>query len=278
MPADRQTTPWWLHLHLWGLDAPLAALAWALVYVHQMAILDTPVEPIFLLCVSVWAFNLLDRLLALIVYRENPLFCWKPAFYRIHLVPLGLLLFSALLSALWLALFQVGVYYLSFAFFPAACWLLSASLPAMWREPTVQRFLRAWAFAMACSAPAWFYSIAATPWDMLFYAPTLALTVLLFLFLQGREYGKNTARGLRGEYNGLYMLLPAGLFLLLLYCIAAAAFREPSERAFYYATAIGAALLQAMDRLRARLSPDAVMAAGWLLVALPGFFVAFLLR
>lgn len=278
MPADQQTTPWWLQLRLWGLDAPLAALAWALVYVRQLSILDTPSEPIFLLCVSVWAFNLIDRLLALIVYRENPLYCWKPAFYRAHLVPLVLLLFATLFAALWLALFQVGVYYLSFAFFPAACWLLAASLPPMWREPTVQRLLRAWAFAMACSAPAWFYSIAATPWEMPFYPPTLAFTVLIFLFLLGREYGQNARREQQGERRGVHLLLPTGLFLLLIYCMATALYRESSERVFYVATAIGAALLQVADRFRPRLSHDKALALGWLLLALPGFFAYFLLR
>lgn len=275
--ADRQHTPWWLHLRLWGLDAPLAALAWALVYARQLSILDTPSEPIFLLCVSVWAFNLLDRLLALIVYRENPLYCWKPAFYRAHLVPMSLLLFSALLSALWLALFQVGVYYLSFAFFPAVCWLLAAALPGMWREPTVRRLLRAWAFAMACSAPAWFYSIAATPWDILFYGPTLAFTVLVFLFLLGRDFAQNENRAILAERRGMHILLPAGLFLLLIYCIAAAAFRSSGESTFYYATAIGAALLQVAERFRPYLSRDGIAALGWLLVALPGFFAYFLL-
>lgn len=276
--ADRQQTPWWLQLRLWGLDAPLAALAWALVYVRQLSILDTPYEPIFLLCVSVWAFNLLDRLIALIVYRENPDFCWKPGFYRAHLVPMSFLLFSALLSALWLALFQVGVYYLSFAFFPAASWLLAASMPVMWREQTVQKLLRAWAFAMACSAPAWFYSIAATPCEMLFYPPTLALTVLIFLFLLGREPGYTMRPDFQGERQGVHLLLPAGLFLLLVYCVAAALFREPGARIFYYATAIGAALLQVTERFRPRLARDGVMALGWPLVALPGFFAYFLLR
>ncbi len=275
MPADRQQTPWWLQIHLWGLDAPLAALAWALVYVRQLDILDTPFEPIFLLCVAVWAFNILGRLIALIVYRENPGRCLKPAFYKAHLVPLVFLLLSALLSALWLATYQVGVYYLSFAFFPAVCWLLAVSLPFMWKETAVQSLILAWAFALSCSAPAWFYSIAASPRDMLFFAPTLALTVLIFLFNAGRTNGcrENERCG-----KNPAVLLPVGLFLLLLFCMVVSPFREPAERPFYYAVAMAAALLQAADRLRGRLSIDAMTAAGWPLIALPGFFAYFLLR
>lgn len=272
LPADRQHTPWWLHFHLWGFDAPLAALAWALVYVRQLDILSTPGEPIFLLCVAVWAFNILGRLIALIVYREHPARCWKPDFYRAHLVPLVLLLLSALLSALWLAFYQVGVYYLSFAAFPAAFWLLAVSLPVMWRESAVQALLLAWTFALSCSAPAWFYSIAASPRDMLFFAPTLAFTVFIFLFNLERKCWLNQREGER-----LQILLPVGLFLLLIFCIISAPFREPAERSFYYATAMGAALLQVMDRLSPFLSRDVRMASGWLLIALPGFFAYFLL-
>lgn len=274
LPDDRQHTPWWLHFHLWGLDAPLAALAWALVYVRQLDILSTPGEPIFLLCVAVWAFNILGRLIALIVYRENPVRCWKPDFYRAHLVPLGLLLLSALLSALWLALYQVGVYYLSFAAFPAAFWLLAVSLPAMWKKPAVQALLLAWAFALSCSAPAWFYSIAGSPRDMLFFAPTLAFTVFIFLFNLGRKCWLNREED---ERNNMQILLPVGLFLLLIFCMVSAPFREPAERSFYYAVAMGAALLQVMDRLNPCLSRDVMMASGWLLVAVPGFFAYFLL-
>ncbi len=270
MNTNQRNKPWWLLFHLLGLDAPLAALAWALVYVHVFSIIDIPNEPIFLLCIAVWVFLLITRLIDISIRKDIPAISWKASFFHAHLFPLCLLLLCALLAIFWMSFFYVGRYFLSLILPPFLLWLFSVSLPCMWRHfSNAQILLQSWAFALSCSAPAWFCLIYQSPAGMLSFPPTLALTVLIFLFLLGR---RDSGRELNERCAFLHAALPIGIFLLLIYCIAAAWLAGASEKPFYYAIAMGAAFLQILDRLCLLLPMALITTLGWLLIALPAFF------
>ncbi|OCA02599.1 hypothetical protein AC781_08900 [Akkermansia glycaniphila] len=250
---------------MWGLDIMLVALAWGLAYSKMLWIIGLPGEPLFLLCVCVWGFVLIMRMLKVIIYKSDPHACWRPEFYQARFIPLAYLIIAALLAALWLGLYQVGIGLLTFCSIPALCTALALMVPYLWKNRILQTALIALSFAGACSAPAWYYSITAPIANIILFPPTLCFAALVMLHLLSRHAWLQQGQ----EQNRIVGLLPVFLLALLLACLILANIMPPYERCFYYTIAIGAACLQVLDRYRHRMTTDQLFAIGWLSLALP---------
>ena len=253
-----QIAPWWLTMQLWGLDAPVAALCWALAYA---ALLDMPMitsGPLLLLTASVWLFTIGTRLYRAVVARRG----WYILFYRSHLAPLTLLILCVSAATLWMLFYYVGQILLLYALAPMAMLALSRLV----RMVEVLRGLcYATAFALACSVPSGFYSVLVSPFDLFLFGPTwyLALLMLLYYLLRGSWQLEEDAARLRG------IMVSVGLVVLFLGSLFSARNAPIYERPLYLTLAIAVACLEVLVRLRPHLSHDALFSIGWLAMALP---------
>lgn len=262
----------WILFRLLGVDAVIAVYAWVMAFNRLFDVVAVPFEPIFLLCISAWILLTISRLIHIVTLGEKDSDRWVAGFFRSHIFPVSLILLCAFLSVFWLALYQVGVNFLQLLVLPAICWLYSVSFPAvLWGWG--RTIARSWAFAMACSAPAWLYCMDGTVIEILFFQPTMALTVLMTLFIFFRKINAVTSSERVGRIADF---LPFGVFALVFYCILEASRCVPHERSFYYAVAVGAAFLQILSHLKTRLSKEEIAALGWPLLALSATVACFL--
>ncbi len=258
-PAQ-QSVPWWLTIQLWGLDAPAAALCWGLAYAHFMGIPMITSGPLLLLAAAVWLITIATRLFRAVVRRRG----WYVHFYRGHLGPMLALLFAVAAATLWMLFFHVGRYLLVYAWEPFFL-MVMGFMPFINRSDVLRGFLHASAFALACAAPAGFYSVLTMPTELLAFAPTWYLAILMFLYylLRGSWRMAEDAARWRG------LLVSVGLVPLFLFCLLTGVGAPAFERSLCYTIAIGVACLELLVRYRTRLSEDALFSLGWLSMALP---------
>ncbi len=255
-----QSAPWWLRVQLWGLDAPVAALCWALAYARFMDINMMTSGPLLLLAAAVWVLTMAERLFRAVVTRDG----WYIHFYRARLGTILMLLAAVAAAALWMLFFHVGRCLIPYAC-NALAFLLLGWLPVLRRSEYVRGFCQASAFALACSIPAAFYSVLTMPLELLFFAPTwyLAILMLLYHLLRGSwRMAEDAAR--RRD-----LLVSLGLVPLFCFCMLSANMAPGVERSLSLSIGIGAACLELLVRLRTRLSQDALFSLGWLGMALP---------
>ncbi len=255
-----QSAPWWLTIQLWGLDAPVAALCWGMAYAVLMDIPMMTSGPLLLLATSVWLITMASRLYRAVTQKQG----WHILFYRNNLVPVVMLSVSVAAATLWMAFFHVGKLLFIYTYKPVLL-LVLAMVPYLSHAKVLRGFFLSLAFALACAAPAAFFSVSVTPKDVWGFAPTWYLAILIFLYYLVRtswhmEEDDARKRGL---------IVSAGLVPLFLLCILSAGSAPSFERSICLTIVMGAACLEALVRLRPRLSQDALYALGWLTMALP---------
>lgn len=252
--------PLWFLPHLFGVDVAIAVYAWVVAYVRLFDVIVVPSEPIFLLCIAAWIFVSVHRFIGIVIHRDGAENGWRERFFRAHLFLVLLILLCSFLAVFWLALFQVGIYFLKLLVLPTLYWLISLK-----SRKIVGAVFQSLAFALGCSTPAWLYCLCGSPLDMAVFPPTLALTALMILFFFVRKFiGSSCPETL----NTVAEFLPFGLLALILYCTYMVCQCVPHERFFYYAIAVGVAFMQILIHLRVNLSKEVVVALEWPLLAL----------
>ncbi len=263
-----QRAPWWLTLQLWGLDAPLAALAWGLAFATYMDILMMTEGPLLLLTSSVWLFTIGSRLCSAALLRRG----WYVEFYRGHLAPMALLTLCVLAATLWMLFYYVGQIVLSYALAPTLI-LVLVQLPGIRRLPLIGGLGQSAAFALACAIPACFFSVIITPVDMLFesvqtgWGGLLLLMFLYYILRASWQQGEGANALAGGVSRRAYLLVLAffSVMFMLRACDAANPLQDPFDLTF----AMAMACLWVLVRLRTYVSRDALFALGWPVMALP---------
>ncbi len=255
-----QVAPWWLTIQLWGLDAPVAALCWGLAFATLMDIPMITSGPLLLLAASVWLITIATRLDRAVRRNQG----WYMRFYRSNLVPMALLTVSVAAASLWMLFFHVGQILILYTYKPFLL-LLLGSLPWLNHVEPLRGFFLSVAFALACAAPAAFFSVLVSPSELWNFAPVWYLAILIFLYYLVRTswHMEEDAARKRG------LIVSVGLVLLFLFCLLSAGSAPSIERSLCLTIAIGAACLELLVRLRPRLSQDALFSLGWLAMTLP---------
>lgn len=209
--------PWWMLPPLWGLDAPLVAAAWGVAFPGFYGVNSASSDPLILLVAVVWALNLLHRVITAALNRT----VWYAPYYRSHAFPMLLLVAALLFASVWMALYVVGAACLVYGLVPLC--LLALSMIPM--PGAVRNGLRAWALAVACQAPACYFSFGIEPGDATVQPAALGLGALFFLFLTERFSLRYNGRFLQGGAAFACTLSSA----LLLCCYWRAAFSAPDH-------------------------------------------------
>ncbi len=263
-----QRAPWWLTLQLWGLDAPLAALAWGLAFATFMDILMITEGPLLLLTSSVWVCTIGSRLFAAAVQRKG----WYVQFYRGHLAPMTLLTLCVLAATFWMLFYYVGQIVLAYAIAPTLILLLGHA-PLLRRVPLLRGLSQSAAFALACAIPACFFSVIITPIDMLIepymtgWGGLMLLMFLYYILRTSWRQGPAEDGKVGGVSRRAYLFVLA--FLSVVFVARAFDASSPLDAPYDFTLAIGMACLWVLLRLRAHVSRDALFALGWPLMTLP---------
>ncbi len=265
---ESHTPPWWLGLYLWGLDAPLFALAWGFGIALSMEIVMIAREPLMLLFALVWFFTLASRFCSAALLRRGA----YVDFYRSRAITMLLQLLIVLAASLWMLLCNVGSVMLNYAIAPLLI-LLAGHLPLIARVPLLRGLSQSAALALACAIPACYLSVVATPVGMLARPSESSwnmLMLLLFLFfilrLRWQGAGRQSAGtgGVSPRSFRLVMLIVSGV------CLARLVYSAPTtERPGALICTVGMAVLWLLLCLSSRCRRDALCALAWPLMALP---------
>lgn len=173
-----RSIPWWMIPRLWGLDVAVLALCWGVAYAALMQITMITGAPLLLLGALAWCGVMYLRLGAALRSAD----AWHAGFYRRNVAPLAVLLACVGMAALWLLLYYVGQNMLPLLAVPAVLYGL-----ALWDRSGstyVAPLARGCAFALACAAPACYFSFTRSAPEMLTSAPNWYLGILVFVYTE----------------------------------------------------------------------------------------------
>lgn len=272
MQKTKHQTPWWAIAQLWGLEAPIAALCWALAFSKILWITQVPLAVYFFLFVAVWVLSMLLRMARVFSKTTTAMNDWRAPFYRDHFIPLSCVTLAMMAAGVWIALFQVGVGLLGYCSLPfmfGCLYFLSGAFTHTLVK-NIRPLFGALSFAFGCLVPPWFYTIS-RGWDeFLVYRPCYSLAILLYLYFQFRKYWMQRRLEKRDASSDLALNIL--LLAYLIYTLVVASFVRGQEQYFYYALAVGSGGLQLMDRFRSRLSDEALHSLSWAGLALAAIF------
>lgn len=242
---------------LWGLDVAFAALCWGMLVAAHLRVTMLTVGPLLVLVSSVWLVVMGARICAAILGRSEG----GVAIYRRHLMPLVPLWVAVFAATLWLLCYHVGQSLLFYGILPFL-FLAAGGAPLLRRMKDYTLLCSALAFAMACAAPAYYYSFSLSPLQVLQSKPVLLLAGVFFLFFAER-WRSSPAVGVTAVAQTVCL---AALFVVCVY----SACNEPSfMRVFYVTLCMSVAVVQGLFRLRPRLSVSRWYALGWGVMAFP---------
>lgn len=244
---------------LWGLDAAFAALCWAICATQCMQITMVADGPLLLLTASVWVCTILMRVRNAIrqsrgLYHE---------YYESHAMPMLVLAACVSAAGIWMLLYYVGKDVLSYAFIPLV--LLLPSVGLFRQDSAFKRLCRSLALGFACLAPAFSMSFEVSSLHMFFRAPCWYVGILFFLFQQERTWWQEDAVA----RNSHSRLLVVGLFCLLGICTLSVGGDSYFERTMSLTTAMGAACLLLLAKMRPFLNGRTHFCLCWPIMTLP---------
>jgi hypothetical protein len=265
MPAQSRK-PWWLYPNLLSLDAPLVALAWLYVFAKTWRLGYHPWEAYAVLGMAMWVIYALDRLLdATLMGDENPTiqarhrFHWRHRkWFRIALMVVIPLLIGLVVLRMPVAIYQhlLPVVVMVAGFYGLA--MISSQEPG--EVSHTKNILGGITFAFGTAITAHVYRYEFSIHELIFSREFVCFTVLCIMNISAVGMWERTAGSTDREKaagNELALTLP--LILLAAVSLAYAAMEEQvSTRPFFYAILTGAGLLYALNRCRARFTPDAL--------------------
>jgi len=264
MPDRR--TPLWLLPNLLSLDAPLVAVAWLYLFARTWRVDYLPAVAYVALGLAVWAVYIFDRLLDaglrgtgsdLLQARHRFHLAHKRAFFVTGMV--------AALTALVLALVAMPIEVLRYAvlgflltlvFFAMALFSNQRSREAAYAKNALAGLVFAFGTAVAVHVYRPMYGLV----DLMKSREMICFGMLCMLNITAIDVWERDRQEDDPEEKAggeLSLTLP----LILLGAIAlvfAVLDREASTRPFFYAILTGAALLQVINRMRARFSVESL--------------------
>lgn len=282
MPPER-SKPIWLIPNLLSLDAPLVACAWLYIFANTWRVVYLPSTTYLSLGLVVWVIYVADRLLDAMMHGSSTgKLEARHEFHRKHQRIFRTLAMVAGLIALILVVTELATKIYGYALFGglmvAAFFTLSIFSTQDANEiPYTKNIIAGFSFAYGTAMLAWAYTGFGSE-DLLKSPELICFAVLCILNIAAIDLWEHASRTADLEIKATDEL---ALTLPLTVLGAAAlifALKDPdlTTRPFFYAILTGAALLQILNRNRARFSKDAlrVLADAALLAPLLVFLAA----
>lgn len=282
MPFE-QRKPFWLFPNLLSLDAPLVAVAWLYVFAKTWRVVYLPTTTYISLGLVVWVIYVSDRLLDALTHGGNSeKLEARHDFHRTHRKVFLVLAIIAGLVALTLVITGLATKIYGYALFGglmvAGFFTLSIfSTQGPHEIPYAKNILAGFSFAYGTAMLAFAYTGFSSE-DLLKSPELICFAVLCILNIAAIDLWEHANRSSDPETKAgdeLALTLP---LTLLGAASLVFALKDPdlTTRPFFYAILTGAALLQILNRNRARFSMDAlrVLADAALLVPIVVFLAA----
>ena len=261
--------PWWLYLSILGLDAPLIAVTWLLLFAQTWRVDYHPWEAYAALWFGVWAIRILARLLESAMMGDKALYSES---YR-KVMRVVAIAAGAIALVLTVLNFPLEVYqyllvggFLVLGYFALALFSGTEEHEIQYAKHLVGGL----AFAYGTTLTAHVYLLSMGIGDLLWSEEFLCFAVLCLLVSAATELWRQAAETEDKEISATHELaLSLPLTLLgaaaLVFAVRA---DSMSTRPFYYAILTGAALLQVVNKTRGRFSVNTlkILAVGCLLV------------
>jgi uncharacterized membrane protein YphA (DoxX/SURF4 family) len=282
VPPERRK-PLWLIPNLLSLDAPLVAVAWLYIFAKTWRVVYLPSTTYISLGLVVWVIYVTDRLLdALMNGGNSGKLEARHEFHRKHQKVFRVLAMIAGLVALILVITGLATKIYGYALFGglmvAAFFTLSVfSTQGPNEIPYAKNILAGFSFAYGTAMLAFAYTGFDSE-DLLRSPELICFAVLCILNIAAIDLWEHANRSADPEIKAtdeLALTLPLTLLgaAALIFAV-----KDPdlTTRPFFYAILTGAALLQILNRNRARFSMDAlrVLADAALLVPFIVFLAA----
>jgi hypothetical protein len=270
--VEKERRPWWLYMNLLGLDAPLIAVVWLFLFAQTWRVNYHPWEAYAALGLVVWTIRIAVKLLQGSMAADGSAFAMQ---YR---KPLMILAFLTGLSAIGLTVLNfplsVYAYLLVAALFVVGYFALTLFSPQDENEISYGRHVMAglaFAFGTALTAHAYLPNLGIK--ELFISREFICFGVLCLLSSSATELWARSSTpavdGEAGSLDELALSLP-----LTLLGAAALVFAVQNDtmtaRPFYYAILTGAALLQVLNRTRARFRLATVKVLTSLCLLAPG--------
>lgn len=268
---EKEKKPWWLHLNLLGLDAPLIAVMWLFLFAKTWRVNYHPWEAYVALGLAVWTVRIAAKLLSAAMQGDESSFASR------HRIPLRRLAILSGVSALVLTVlnFPLSVYnyLLVGGIFVLGYFALSFFSSQDENEISYARHVLggvAFAFGTALSAHVYLPGLGIQ--ELLISREFISFSVLCLLASSAMELWARSAKTgdtVPNSADELALSLP-----LTLLGAAALVFAVQNDsmtaRPFFYGILTGAALLQVLNRTRSRFSPVTLKVLTALCLLAPG--------
>jgi hypothetical protein len=282
MVASKQRKPWWLIPNLLSLDAPLVAVTWLYIFARTWRADYHPWEAYVSLGLVVWVIYVMDRLLdASLLTTSSRKLQARHEFHYQHRKGFTIGAIVAGLTALVLV-----VSYMSYAIYHyvliggvvvAGFFGLSMlSSQEVDEIPHTKNILAGIGFSFGTATMAHVYLPGHDVYELLMSPLFILFAVLCALNISAIDFWEHARRSTDVETKAsdeLALTLPLTL-LGAAALILALRDQEMALRPFFYAILSGAALLQILNRSRARFSMDALRVLADVAILLP-FLVYF---
>ncbi len=275
LPEPRQ--PWWLFPNLLSLDAPLVAVAWLYVFAKTWRVDYHPWEAYVSLGLAVWVIYVADRLLDASIHagtagRLEARHAFHQKYRKWFVAGASMASVTALYLVVRYMQSPIYHYLLIGAVLVAGFFGLSMLSSQEANEvPHTKNILAGVTFAFGTALMAHHYLPAFGIYEMLVSREFLCFAVLCTLNISAIDLWEHANRATDVEAKAtdeLALTLP--LIVLggasLLYALRDS---EMTTRPFFYAILTGAALLQVLNRSRARFSIDALRVLADVALILP---------
>lgn len=272
--AERK--PLWLIPNLLSLDAPLVAIAWLYMFAKTWRADYLPWATYISLALVVWVIYVTDRLLdASSIGRTDEGLRTRHEFHRRHRRVFAVLAAIATVSALVLVVTGLATRIFGFALIGgsmvAGFFVLAIfSNPGPNEIPYSKNIVAGMAFAYGTAMLPYAYT-GFEMRDFIFSSELICFAVLCILNISAIDFWEHSRRFADPEVKAtdeLALTLPLTL-LGAAALVFAVRDHELSTRPFFYAILTGAALLQILNRTRARFSPEALRVLADVALLLP---------
>lgn len=285
MEKTDNKVPAYAWINLLGLEIPIAAVCWSILFCEIIDIHTVPSNINQFLFVAAWCATMGTRLFH--IFKNPKLHDLSPElqFAKSNWIILSFLTGMAVLCGLWMILFQLGIGIFSYALLPFSFCMLYFYRGKLIRQGITGHIYGALAFASAAPIPAFFYSpanqIVFPPYipnpQSLFYPPFWALAGLTCLISLCRTSFFDEEAPTTNRIRTTIPILTGVLFFFIISEMMRLKTESPE---FWYFTAIGAgtALLYYIDQIKHRFSTEAFLVTSWVALIIPVPFALLMIR
>ncbi len=275
--ASEQRKPWWLIPNLLSLDAPLVAVAWLYIFAKTWRADYHPWEAYVSLGLVVWMIYVMDRLLdASLLTTSSRKLQARHEFHHKHRKWFTIAAIIAGLTAMVLVVSYMSYVIYHYVFIGGVVvagffGLSMLSSQEVDEIPHTKNILAGIGFSFGTATMAHVYLPAHDVYEMLMSPMFISFAVLCALNISAIDFWQHARRSSDVEIKASDELALTVPLILLGAASLVLALRdqEMAVRPFFYAILSGAALLQILNRSRARFSMDALRVLADVAILLP---------